>query len=148
MADFFWNQAENSFQAVWDKFIAATKGNWGTDKALKESDKIKKYSRKQLKEIEAKGGVILDSFAKLRGTLPDSPMAQQLVQQWRDHISAHYYECTVPLLEGLGESYVNQEPIMRDIDRHGMGTAHFMSQAIKIYCMNEYDKFEAKKDEE
>ena len=35
---------------------------------------------------------------------------------------------------------------MRDIDRHGMGTAHFMSQAIKVYCMNEYDKFEAKKD--
>ena len=34
MADFFWNQAENSFQAVWDKFIAATKGNWGTDKGF------------------------------------------------------------------------------------------------------------------
>ena len=43
-------------------------------------------------------------------------------------------ECTKEILAGLAGMYVADERFMKNIDRHGDGTARFMSDAIKVYC--------------
>lgn len=37
-------------------------------------------------------------------------------------------------LAGLGEMYVCDERFKKNIDKHGVGTAEFISRAVKIYC--------------
>ena len=68
------------------------------------------------------------------GTAPDSPEAQALVQELQACITEHFYTCTNPILAGLGQMYVADERFRNNIDRHGAGTAEFVSRAIDHYC--------------
>lgn len=49
-------------------------------------------------------------------------------------ITENHYTCTKKILADLGEMYVGDERFKANIDRHGIGTAEFMSDAIKAYC--------------
>ena len=65
---------------------------------------------------------------------PGDPEVQSLVAEWRQFITDHYYTCTKEILAGLGQMYIADERFRKTLDRHGAGTADFMSQAIAIYC--------------
>ena len=71
---------------------------------------------------------------KRNGFAPDGREAQALAKKWQDFITENYYTCTKEILAGLGEMYVADERFQKNIDRHGDGTARFMSEAIKEYC--------------
>lgn len=71
---------------------------------------------------------------KRKGFSPISTEAQALVKKWQDFITENYYTCTKEILAELGEMYVADERFCKNIDRHGDGTAQFMSDAIKAYC--------------
>ena len=60
--------------------------------------------------------------------------AQALVGKWKQYITDHYYPCTDEILAGLGEMYVSDQRFTDNIDVHGIGTARFMAEAIRIYC--------------
>ena len=72
--------------------------------------------------------------ATLRQGDPASPEAQALVKEWQDFISVNYYQCTDEILAGLGEMYTADERFQKNLDRFGVGTAAFLSAAIKAYC--------------
>ena len=38
------------------------------------------------------------------------------------------------VIAGLGEMYTADERFKENIDKHGEGTAEFISRAIKVYC--------------
>lgn len=115
---------------------AEAKARWGTTDAYKQhAEKTKNYSKQTWNDLTAGMDAIMREFALCmkNGSAPDSPEAQDLVKSLQDHITAHYYDCTNPILAGLGQMYVADERFRANIDRHGDGTAAFISEAIAKY---------------
>lgn len=64
-----------------------------------------------------------------------TPEAQALVQELRDYITEHFYNCTPEILSGLGKMYAADGEFKENIDAAGgSGTAEFASKAIDFYC--------------
>ncbi|MGN0172069.1 MAG: TipAS antibiotic-recognition domain-containing protein, partial [Acutalibacteraceae bacterium] len=132
------NVFDNSeFEAKREKYAKEAKERWGDTAAYKESaEKTAGYSADKQKQVNSAMDEKIAAFAhcKRKGVAPDSKEAQALVKNWQDFITENYYTCTKEILAGLGEMYAADERFRETIDRHGDGTAQFMSDAIKAYC--------------
>ena len=69
------------------------------------------------------------------GFTPDSNEAVNLVRKLQSYITETSYTCTDEILAGLGKMYTGDERFRKNIDRHGDGTAQFISDAIEKYCV-------------
>ncbi len=108
-----------------------------------DTDAYKEYAKKTAnytsdKRQEANDGLMraLGKFAecKQNGNNADSYKAQALVKELQDYITENYYTCTNEILAGLGLMYVADKRFKNNIDKHAVGTAEFVSKAIKVYC--------------
>lgn len=127
----------SEFEAKREEYAKEAKEKWGSTAAYKESaEKTAGYSADKWIKVNSAMDEIIAEFAEClrNGFAPDSKEAQELVKRWRDFITDNYYTCTKEILAGLAEMYVSDERFMKNIDRHGDGTARFMSNAIKVYC--------------
>lgn len=112
------------------------KERWGGTDAYKEhQEKTKGYSKENWQEANAGLEEILEEFAlcKNGGASPDSKEALALVKKLQGHITNQYYTCTNEILAGLGKMYVADDRFRKNIDKHGEGTAAFVSEAIEKY---------------
>lgn len=132
------NIFDNSeFEAKREQYAKEAKEKWGDTAAYKESaEKTADYSSDKWNQVNSAMDSIIAEFAdcKRKGLTSDSKEAQELVKRWQGFITENYYTCTKEILAGLGEIYVADERFRDNIDRHGNGTAQFMSDAIKAYC--------------
>lgn len=120
-----------------DRYKAEVQERWGKTDAYKEhTEKTRNYT--QDKWLSAHDGLdkIFADFASCmkNGENAHSAQAQNLVHALQAHITDNYYTCTKDILAGLGQMYVLDERFKDNIDRHGDGTAAFVSEAISIYC--------------
>lgn len=107
-----------------------------------KTDVWKEFEQKQQgksREDEMREGAdmmqIFADFGAMMADGPDSPAAQAQVEKLRTFITEHYYNCTVPLLRGLGQMYGGGGELSENIDQAGgPGTAAFASEAVRIYC--------------
>ena len=109
---------------------------WEKAEAYSEyAEKVKGYSAEKFGEINKGLDGILGEFAVCmqNGFSPDSAEATALVKKLRDYITENYYTCTVEILKGLGQMYVNDERFRKNINKHADGTAEFIIEAIKEY---------------
>ncbi len=119
-----------------ETYQAEAQKRWGETDAYKEhADKTKNYSKDQWNALAEGMSNIMADFAacKKGGAAPDSAQAQTLVGALQSYITEHYYTCTREILSGLGQMYVADERFKNNIDKHGDGTAEFISMAVKIY---------------
>lgn len=80
---------------------------------------------------------ILKQLGALRGEAPSCAEAQRKIEELQRFITLHYYQCTNEILAGLGEMYVADERMRKNIDKAGgEGTAAFTAQAIAIVLAN------------
>ncbi len=132
------NVFDNSeFEAKREEYAKEAKEKWGDTAAYKESaEKTADYSADRWEQINSVMNDKIAEFAdcKRKGFAPDSKQAQALAKNWQDFITENYYTCTKEILASLGEMYVADQRFLKNIDRHGNGTARFMSDAIKAYC--------------
>ena len=107
------------------------KARWGETQAYKEYEQktINQSANDGLMAIMAKFAYCLQN-----GHTADSSEAQALVTQLQTYITANYYTCTDEILAGLGQMYVADERFKTNIDKNAIGTANFISEAIKVYC--------------
>lgn len=127
----------SGYEAALREYAAEAREKWGGTEAYAEYEKkSENYSaEKQGEIISAMDGIIAEFADCLKsGEAPDSEAALGLVKRWRDFITENYYKCTDDILSGLGKMYAADERFRKNIDRHGEGTADFMSQAIAAYC--------------
>lgn len=133
------NVSDNSeFETQREQYAKEAKERWGSTSAYKESaEKTKGYSKEKWNEVNNAMESIMAEFAecKKEGKSPESEAAQLLVEKWQNFITENYYACTKDILAGLGEMYVSDERFKTNIDKHGEGTAQFMSDAIKVYSL-------------
>ncbi len=127
----------SEFETAKSKYADEVKQRWGDTDAYKQScEKTKAYNDDKWSEINIGMNDLMAEFADClnNGEKPSGDKAQNLVKRWQDYISDNYYDCKIEILSGLGAMYVADERFMKNIDRHGKGTAQFMADAIKCYC--------------
>lgn len=75
-------------------------------------------------------------FAELKadGASPDSERTHLQVEMLRQFITDNMYTCADEILAGLGQMYVADERFTKNIDKHGDGTAEYISECINSYC--------------
>lgn len=80
--------------------------------------------------------LIFGEFGKIKTGAADSPEAHALVEKLQGFITDNFYTCTDEILAGLGEMYADGGEFTRNIDDFaGEGTAVFVHEAIKHYCV-------------
>lgn len=119
-----------------DEYSAQAETLYGKSEAWQEYQQ-KSESRSKGQE-QALGEGIMDLFTKL-GTMkqlpPESPEVQAWVKELQGYITAHFYNCTPQILQGLGEMYAGGGSMTENIDAAGgEGTGEFAREAIRIYC--------------
>ena len=120
-----------------EKYKDEVKERWGKTEAYSEyTRKSKAYTKESYTNLAEGMDAILAEFAlSLKsGAAAYSAEVQSLVAKLQSHITEYYYTCTKEILSGLGQMYVFDERFRNNIDKHGEGTAEFISEAIKIYC--------------
>ena len=119
-----------------EQYKAEAKEKWGNTDAYREyEEKAKAQSQDSMQSAADGMDLIFAEFAYCmkNGEAADSTAAQALVKKLQQHITDNYYTCTKEILVGLGQMYVLDERFRNNIDRHGIGTAAFVSDAIAHY---------------
>jgi DNA-binding transcriptional MerR regulator len=117
-----------------DDYTAQAKAAWGKTGAWKDFESRGNTPEQNQRSGDALMGLFAE-FGKRRDIDPASDEAQAMVQQLRDHITANFYTCTVPVLHGLADMYDGGGDFTANIDKAGgHGTAAFIAKAMRIYC--------------
>ena len=115
-----------------DAYAAEAKAKWGKTEAYRE------FEQKSSDKDGQNGDALMAIFAEIgavRHLDPASEEVQALVSKIQNHNTAHFYNCTKPILAGLGQMYVSDQRFRENIDRAGgEGCAEFAAKAIEIYC--------------
>ncbi len=120
-----------------EKYKDEAKERWGSTEAFKEYKKKTKNCTKGDFETLGDGmDEIMNEFSLCmkKNYVPESEQAQALVKKLQKYITANFYTCTKEILSGLGQMYIYDERFRNNIDRHGDGTAQFISEAVAVYC--------------
>ncbi len=120
-----------------EKYKDEAREKWGSTDAYKEHrEKTKNYSKGDFDALGERMDLIMNEFSLCmkKDLSPESEEAQSLVRKLQDYITDNFYTCTKEILAGLGQMYVFDERFKNNIDKHGDGTAQFISEAIKFYC--------------
>ena len=119
-----------------EKYNAEVQQKWGNTEAYKEySEKSKEYSKEKYSSLADDMNGIFSEFAicMKNDAKPDSDEVQRVVKKLQSHITEKYYTCTNEILSGLGLMYISDERFKNNINKNGIGTAEFVSEAIKRY---------------
>ena len=120
-----------------NKYAKEVSERWGNTDAYKESERrTAGYSQSDWNELSAGMDAIMESFAELKaeGVSPDAEPAHLQVEKLKQFITDRMYTCTDKILYGLGQMYVADDRFTKNIDKHGEGTAAYVSKCIKSYC--------------
>ena len=78
-----------------------------------------------------------DIYEKLASMMDQDPGAaevQQVIAAWRQHITDHFYDCTIEVFRSLGELYARDQRFIAQVERFGIGLAGFIYAAVGVYC--------------
>lgn len=125
----------SDYETAKERYAAEARERWGHTDAFRESaEKERGRTPGETAGIMREVDEIFSAFAAARQADPSDPAVQELVRRWQAHITKYHYGCTAEMLAGLGEMYTADRRFTESIDRHGPGTARFISEAIRIYC--------------
>ncbi len=116
-----------------DAYKEEAKRRWGDTAAYREHEaKTAAYTADAWEAVAEEMETLLAAFAsaKAAGDSPDGDRVATLVRRLQQFISDTQYTCTDAMLASLGQMYVADERFTANIDRHGDGTAAFISRAI------------------
>ncbi len=124
-------KTKNEYEALKNQYAEEAKQRWGNTDAYKESESRNTDFSKSAPLLDA----VFEEFAELNraGASPESEPAKIMAEKLQQCITDNFYTCTDEILKGLGQMYVADERFHKNIDRHGEGTAEFVSACIKNY---------------
>lgn len=119
-----------------DRYADEAAARWGKTDAYQEYSRKTAGKSKQAQAAANDGLMdLFRKFGQIRDTDPTGAQAQAMVKELQDYITTNYYTCTPEILKGLGQMYVCDERMQKNIDKAGgEGTAAFASQAIAHSC--------------
>lgn len=138
--DMSFKQFDNSeIQNMQKQYQSEAKEKYGNTKAFSEyKNKTSKYDKCDWKRINYEAEEIYKGFIENMDKSAESREVQCLVKDWQEYISKNFYNCSIEILESLGQMYVSDKRFTKNIDKYKSGLALFMSKAIGIYCKNNH----------
>jgi len=120
------------------KFRSEIIERWGNSKYYEEFEKV--FSKKTQKiqqeiwlDFLSWSQVFFEKLSEYKN--PGCSDVQDMVMEWQEYISEHFYKCDNQLLSYLGELYISDERFSNYINRFGKNSlANFFNEAIKIFC--------------
>lgn len=118
-----------------NEYMKEAKSQWGESAEFKEfQEKNKKRTMYENQTLEKEFMSLFVDFGKLKGAEVFSKDVQAQVKKLQEYITEHFFTCSLEILASLGEMYMSDERMTRNIDKAGgEGTAQFVSEAIKVY---------------
>lgn len=122
----------NEYEDLKNKYAEEVRQRWGSTDAYKESQQRNTDFSQAASLLDA----VFEEFAELdrSGISPDDEAAKIQVERLQQCITDNFYTCKNEILAGLGQMYAADVRFKNYIDKHGEGTAEFVSQCIKSYC--------------
>ena len=123
----------NEYEKLKNEYAEEVRQRWGSTDAYKESQQRNTDFNKAAVLLDE----VFEEFAELNrsGISPDNEAAKIQVEKLQRCITENFYTCTNEILAGLGQMYAADVRFKTNIDKHGVGTAEFVSQCINSYCM-------------
>ena len=123
----------NEYEDLKNKYAEEVRQRWGSTDAYKESQQRNTDFSQAASLLDA----VFEEFAELdrSGISPDDEAAKIQVERLQQCITDNFYTCKNEILAGLGQMYAADVRFKNNIDKHGEGTAEFVSQCINSYCM-------------
>ena len=111
------------------------KAQWGQSAEFREFEEKNKNRTNSDHQILMKDFMSLfATFGQLKEKEADSKKVQAQVKKLKDYITEHFYTCSLEILSSLGEMYMSDERMTKNIDKAGgEGTAQFVAEAIQVY---------------
>ena len=128
---------DQQFEDMRKQYTEEAFERWGDSDAGRECERrTAGYTQDDWSELSDGMDAIMEGFAKLhaRGVAPDHEKPRLQVRKLQQFITDRMYTCTDEILAGLGQLYVTDERFTKNIDKHGEGTAAYVSECIKNYC--------------
>lgn len=120
-----------------NQYAKETKEKYGDSDAYKESiKKTSKYGKDDWNKINEMSNEIYRKVIDNMDKGIDSKEVQDAVEEWRNHISSNFYNCTPEIFRGLAQLYVADKRFTKNIDKFKDGLAKFLSEAMEYYCDN------------
>ena len=122
-------------KSEWNQYAEEVKERWGQTRAYEEcEEKMKEKTENEVRDTADQMMEIFAEIGKLQHLSPEDNRVQEKIETLQSFISEHYYTCTKEILSGLGQMYVGDERMKRNIDKAGGdGTAESAAQAIEIF---------------
>lgn len=120
-----------------EKYAEEARQKYGKETVDECEQKTSGYTESDWARIMAKSDEIYQKLAASMDKGPADPRVQEAVAEWRQHITDHFYHCTLEIFRGLGDLYVDDERFTASIDKYKAGLAKFMREAMHIYCDNQ-----------
>jgi len=116
------------------KYEQEVKEKYGQTKAYEQSEKKRKsYKDDGFAKIEQERVEIFKKIAAVMDLDPEEKAVQELIHEWRMHITRYHYECTIEIFRGLGEMYTADDRFKENLNQIKNGLAEYMSEAMSIY---------------
>lgn len=117
------------------KYEKEVKENYGKTKAYEESKrKTATYKAEDWKRIQEHREEINKRMIQAIDKGPGDEEVQQIISEFRQHITDNFYECTPEIFRGLGDMYVNDPRFTKNFDKYQVGLAQFFREAMHYYC--------------
>ena len=126
----------NDYENPKQQYSDEVRDLWGETEAYKESERrTAGYSQSDWNAVYDGIDAIMAGFAELKseGVSPDSEQACMQIENLKQFITENMYTCTDEILAGLGQMYVADERFKKNIDKHGEGTAAYISECVKSF---------------
>lgn len=119
-----------------DQYAEEVRARWGATAAYAEyQQKTKNRTDGEQAQINSQLMAQFAEIGALRSCAPEEQAVQERIAAIWQFITDNYYRCTDEILRGLGQMYVDDERMRRNIDKAGgEGTAAFVSRAIAVFC--------------
>lgn len=135
--DMFEGFDDTEIETMKNQYSEEARKKYGKTKAYKESViKTSNYDKGDWNKINEEGNEIYIAIFKNMDKGIESKEIQKYVENWRNHITKNFYNCTLEIFEGLADLYIEDERFTKNIDKFGKGLAEFLSKAMKYYCKN------------
>lgn len=107
---------------------------YGPDLVNESHQRWENYTDEQREAILAEQDVIYQDMVKLmqEGTPATDPDAQDILERWHQHIR-YFYEPTLDILRGLGDTYANDERFKANFERFHVDLPEYLQAGIEQY---------------
>ena len=118
------------------QYAAEARRRWGeTDVYREYEQRAQGMTAPQMEERNRGLMELFVEFGAMRQLPPESAEAQAQAAKLQAYLTDHYYTCTKPILNGLGQMYAAGGKMTENIDAAGgPGTGAFVQKVLELYC--------------